>query len=43
MLHHEGPYEGTMAVEQEPPVHPMKPSSYLECGSGWLQQDELYW
>ncbi|GAB4818512.1 hypothetical protein N2152v2_005558 [Parachlorella kessleri] len=43
VLHHEGPYEGTMAVEQEPPVHPMKPSSYLECGSGWLQQDELYW
>ena len=43
VLHHEGPYEGTMAVEQEVPAHPMKPSSYLECGSGWLQQDELYW
>ena len=43
VLHHEGPYEGTMSAEQEPPAPPLKPSSYLECGSGWLQQDELYW
>jgi hypothetical protein len=39
MLHSEGPYEGLAEVAARGPRKP----SYLECGPGWLQQDELYW